>query len=1652
MKNTSKKMKKVLSIALCLAFVMSYIPLASITALGAEGVLYLNEYGNERYYTGEYTQVTSDLTSWANGWYVVNGEVTVEGRIGVSGTVNLILTDGAALTVKQGICVNSGNTFTIYAQSENKATVGKLTSTGSDYNAGIGGNQSKNGGTVIINGGLLTVTGGSGAAGIGGGYGGGDCGTVTINGGFVNVYAGRYAAGIGGGNSGYQNGGNGGNVTINGGEIYAKADARAAAIGGGSGDNGKNGYAGNGGTLTVNGGYVVADATEYISIGIGGGYRVSEGQGGNGANVTINDGIVIVKTEYGTRKSIGAGHSNADPGTLTTNGGMLFYDKNCTIYSDNITLTNDLVIEKDETLTINEGQSLTVEEGVSLINKGTIVNNGTIINFGIIETTDVNIYNGLVNVEGGVTYTEHAFENGFCTRCGEACTSHVMVNGFCKNGCASVYEPATEVNDKYDVNGDGYTDQVYEIANAGQLYWFAGLVNGTLSNVQQNDQANAVLTENIVVNENVLNDDYSLNGDGSNFRVWTPIGNGYAGYSGVFDGKGHTISGLYYNDTAEYMGLIGGCWVSSKIRNVGVIDTFFHTNSNVGTIVGQNAGTIDNCYAQANIKGYSVGGISGLGIIFNGKGRNISNCWFAGKVAGGKPNAIGADTNAQNCYYDNTLYTGTSLGTGKTSAEFASGEVAYLLNGSIPYGIWKQTLGEDAYPTFIGDTVYYGYSCSTEEFVGYANEKAHPTQPHYDENGYCSICKLYQPATLNADNYYEIYNVGQLYWFAEEVSRFDNDWNAVYNAILMNDIVINENIVDEEGNLTENTDNLREWQLIGNGTHTTFNGVFDGNYHTISGIYLDDTNASYSALFGSIGNGIVKNLGITDSYINGKKSAAFAGMSNGTIENCFVTDTVIKGESADSFAAVYSGTVSNYDYPCITKNSYSTALVYENGTKVDGALTNDYISENVCYLADSDNGTGGKTAEQFANGEVAYLLNGATSEGTLPWGQTIDTDIYPVWNGARVYKGYDCGGTAAYYSNSELLGENDNNHIHSNWTYSNEYGKHQRYICTREGCTQYQVIETEDCYGGVATCTEAAVCEVCHHYYGDYDYTNHTSSLTYIEQYDENSHKLLHSCCDTEIETIAHSYESYDFDSNFHWNACECGHVNNAVKAAHTFDANGFCSVCNGYEPASVLFDEDNYAYIAQIGNAGQLFWYAKNYSEGTIDGDGDGYGDNAGAILLNDIDLNPGYTFYSDGSYSTDDSAENYSPVLREWAPIKGFAWVDFDGQNHTVSGLYINTPEVDNVGMFAANDYYSIKNITLTNGYVYGGSNTGAIVGYNAGSIINCHSNIPVNGSGSIGGIVGYHAGSEISHCSNTGSVVINGYSSATGGIVGNVYGYSSITNCFNTGYIKGGICVGGIVGDGDDATISNCFNTGLVLSNFSDAHGITGHGIIENSYSLANEDDGAVKKTKAQFENGQVAYLLQNGNTEQVWGQYSNTPGSLPVFTESALYTPVEIGETGYYSVSNIGDVNSDATVDINDYQALVNSILAGDHEQSETAAYDNIIRCDLSGDGYLDAIDASLMHLLINGLKTVTVYEVGDFNANGVAFENSELSTIKHAIENPTKLSTAEKYACDINADGVVSEADLIALAATYGEIEADGHIFIGKKCRICGAEK
>ena len=324
-------------------------------------------------------------------------------------------------------------------------------------------------------------------------------------------------------------------------------------------------------------------------------------------------------------------------------------------------------------------------------------------------------------------------------------------NGFgnCPKCNAIVYQPAVETTDKYDIDDDSMKETVYEISNAGQLYWFAGLVNGTLDGVKQNTLANAILMKDITVNDNLLDSlQYDAEGNvsnGSDFITWTPIADCMEDhitlYSGTFDGNNKTVSGLYFNDNSTRIGLLGSSEADGNIKNVGVVDSYFKGNDFVGGVCGRNDGTITNCYNAGNLTAIessaTIGGICGY------NSGTVTNCYNTGTVtATGQVASVGgvcgcSTAPISNCYNIGTV-TATSSSTdisdicgynfgpvtncyyladtededgGKTAAQFVSGEVAYLLSQGCTIGegddaetydgsIWGQALGEngDTYP------------------------------------------------------------------------------------------------------------------------------------------------------------------------------------------------------------------------------------------------------------------------------------------------------------------------------------------------------------------------------------------------------------------------------------------------------------------------------------------------------------------------------------------------------------------------------------------------------------------------------------------------------------------------------------------------------------------------------------------------------------------------------------------------------------------------------------------------------------------------------------------------------------------------------------------------------------------------------------------
>ena len=417
-----------------------------------------------------------------------------------------------------------------------------------------------------------------------------------------------------------------------------------------------------------------------------------------------------------------------------------------------------------EDLTIASGESIEFESGASITNpeKLTLADGASLLVDGEEHTH---------NKDGDVTYTwkddkEH-IKNVACKDCPigyvtkETESHSIGENGFC--ACNEVYQPAKLTTDKYDIDGDDSKDAVYEISNAGQLYWFAGLVNGTLSGETQNASANAVLTADIVVNKNVLKSDGTLN-EGSSFKEWTPVGVGDdSSYTGIFDGKNHTISGLYFsNQDKVYVGLFG--YNSGKISNVGILDSCFYGGADVGGVIGYNKkdGTVTNCYNTGYVSG--AAGLVG-GVIGYNRG-TITNCYNTGGVSGdsyvGGVSGYNSGGTITNCYYNSSIYTGNAIGyvdrnttcekvEGKTTEQFQTGEVAYLLQESQTDTeiIWGQTIGKDTYPTFGGSKVYK--NATYKGCVGnpgkpvsyeYSNteKNTYGEHPDADNDGKCDDC------------------------------------------------------------------------------------------------------------------------------------------------------------------------------------------------------------------------------------------------------------------------------------------------------------------------------------------------------------------------------------------------------------------------------------------------------------------------------------------------------------------------------------------------------------------------------------------------------------------------------------------------------------------------------------------------------------------------------------------------------------------------------------------------------------------------------------------------------------------------------------------------------------------------------------------------
>lgn len=192
-------------------------------------------------------------------------------------------------------------------------------------------------------------------------------------------------------------------------------------------------------------------------------------------------------------------------------------------------------------------------------------------------------------------------------------------------------------------------------------------------------------------------------------------------------------------------------------------------------------------------------------------------------------------------------------------------------------------------------------------------------------------------------------------------------------------------------------------------------------------------------------------------------------------------------------------------------------------------------------------------------------------------------------------------------------------------------------------------------------------------------------------------------------------------------------------ESDHNF-VNGICTKCGAYEPA---VDSDSDGYY-EIGNAGQLYWFAAHVSA-------DNKNRRSNAVLTADIDL------------------EN-----RKWTPIAYFnaavnPYVDnnyygvFDGNNHVIKNLNVHVSDGSEAGLFSRITNGTLKNLgvinaTVQSDHIIGGNSYRA--GVLAGEINDAFiTNVFSSGSLSIltdnqqkGGIAGECNNSILTNCYTT------------------------------------------------------------------------------------------------------------------------------------------------------------------------------------------------------------------------------------------------------------------------------------------------------------
>ena len=926
--------------------------------------------------------------------------------------------------------------------------------------------------------------------------------------------------------------------------------------------------------------------------------------------------------------------------------------------------------------------------------------------------------------------------------------------------------------------GAGTVDDPYKISTGAELAYLAEKVNGGESYSGEYFK----LTNDIRLNEQ----DVPTGGNS-----WTPIGNGFdESFSGIFDGAGHVIRGLYISDAA-FPGLFG--MVDGTVQNLVVQgsvtggDEAIRESEAAGGICSTSEGEIQNCGFYGKVSDSTdrlfIGGVAGIG--------NATNCWY---YSLNDEDTMWLQTvcngTATNCYHnipDKDATVGNYI-----STDFPS-RVAEGLNGYAFEKGWMLWKAAAEYPVINPELAYdvqvklqsavtnsrvsgevgFGDNLKQSALTSYSGSIMLKRAGHYTgdiyyttvapdkrgDNAETYLTKIpaegvdYTPTkpdegttaeriiTLYYGTWDEFNNDPEVsgWYYDHSGSGYYSIENAKQLAFLA--VLVNTYGVDFSGKtvqLSKDIDisEVADWTPIGDTDHP-FKGTFNGGVFVGSGYNQTLTPYTISGLNGDL-FGVVDGGTIQYVTINGGTGRLVNELKSGKVQYCMSTAEVTESAGGGMVGTVVSGATVSSSY-------------YYNEKCKDTPAVGSGIATNCFYLAETStfdkkgtaDDTGARTAEEFASGQVAWEFNDAKN-GESNWEQDMAAGQLPkLGRTNRVYKVE----LKTQYASDELkkvtvtavCGDKRGNVLYVN------AGAEIAFEVNKNGFDRnLSVMFSQALTNGI-----------------------YTLSILHVEG------SAVTITCDVSEDTVDYSWY-YDKD--------EQEYKSSPYEIKTEAQLLAFAALVNGTASLSSITGENTVATRSD------------NFSGKTVQ-------------LADNIELS---------------AAAAWTPVGD--ASGKAFSGT-FDGKGHTIRGL------TDPLFGYVQNG--TLQNVTLENVSINKTDKAAAgLVCYlQEQSIIrNCtvSGKVEVTRNSASGIVYLAGAGSKIESCVNKATITITNGSNTSyaGGIVAN-FGGSELKLCQNSGTIAGPVA-GGIIGyrSTKDGDIRNCLNAnGAAVNGTAYAGGIIG-----------------------------------------------------------------------------------------------------------------------------------------------------------------------------------------------------------------------------------